>query len=164
MAIDLVRFQEDLISRIRAVEDAAPVIPWLGVQTGGQHWLVEVGSLTEVLPVPSLLNVPHTVSWFAGIANIRGNLYSIADLTAFLRRGGKERGASARVLLLRSALRCGLIVDNVLGLYNPAQWTLKNERSTTLVMAEYLDNQSVLWRALDLPALEKHTSFLSVAA
>ena len=68
------------VSARAAGEDRAR---WLGLVSGGQNWLVRLGDAGEVLTVPTLVHVPLTQSWFVGLANIRGNLFSVVDFSGF---------------------------------------------------------------------------------
>ncbi len=61
-----------------------PAASKLGLQVGDDRWLVDLADAGEVIPVPPITAVPLTRPWFAGVANIRGNLYSVVDFAAFL--------------------------------------------------------------------------------
>jgi twitching motility protein PilI len=90
----------------------------LGVASGDAYWLLDLSDSGEVLPVPPLTSVPLTKPWFAGIANVRGTLYSVVDFAAY--RGGQPtpRNANARLLLVgaRHGINSALLVDRTLGL------------------------------------------------
>lgn len=68
--------------------------------------------------MPQLTPVPLTKKWFSGIANIRGNLYSVADFSAL--RGGEATpmNASSRLLLIgtKHGSNAALLVTRMLGL------------------------------------------------
>ena len=68
-------------------------------------WLVKLEEAGEVIPVPAMVPVPLTQPWFRGLANIRGNLFSVIDFAAY--QGGEPTPATpdARLLLVRGALR-----------------------------------------------------------
>ena len=82
--------------------------------------LVEAG---EVIPVPPITPVPLTRPWFRGVANVRGNLYSVVDFAAFVGVGSVEVTERSRLVLLGERLRsaAALLVDRSLGLRNPDQ-------------------------------------------
>lgn len=81
-------------------------ITWLDIESGsddlpgGARWLVNLDGSGEVLPLPSISIVPLMQPWFAGVANIRGTLFSVVDFSAW--RGGEPtpRTAQARLLLI----------------------------------------------------------------
>lgn len=58
----------------------------LGVQAGSDFWLISLFDSGEIIPLTPLTGVPLTKPWFAGIANIRGNLYAVADFPLFRAR------------------------------------------------------------------------------
>ena len=65
----------------------------------------------------------QTKSWFKGVANVRGNLYSVVDFPAFLGGAPVSLNEQSRLLLLGERFRTAsaLLVDRSLGLRNAAQ-------------------------------------------
>jgi twitching motility protein PilI len=158
-------YQRDLAERLRAAESSHSV-SMLALQVGDQGWLVDLGDAGEVIPVPKITPVPLTRAWFKGVTNIRGNLYSVVDFTAFL--GGIPVTVSdqSRLLLIGDRFRMGsaLLVDRSLGLRNPAQLTPRAKSSNAAwVKGEYADPEGRVWQELDLPQLVLQPDFLSVA-
>ena len=109
---------------------------------------------------------PAHASWFKGLANIRGNLYSVVDFPAFLRRRPVVNGDQARLLLFGERFRLGaaLLVDRALGLRSPAQLERKQAAPRPWARAHYADEEGRLWKELDLSALAQHPDFLGVGA
>jgi twitching motility protein PilI len=157
-------FQQNVLNRIQIQSSggAASQISTLGVQVGGQNWLIQMSDISEVLPLPTLAPVPLTKPWFIGIANIRGNLYSITDLSAFSGVGETLRGQSNRVLLLaeKYAFNAGLLVSRVVGLRDSSTW----EKTTSEVEAGLRDEQGQIWRILDVPGLLQDAEFLQIGS
>lgn len=116
--ISLREFQESLVERLNSAQRGATRRALLGVASGEDLWLLDLSDSGEVVPLPALTTVPLTKPWFAGIANIRGSLYSVVDFSAF--RGGEptRRNANARLLLVgaRHGINSALLVDRTLGL------------------------------------------------
>jgi twitching motility protein PilI len=87
---------------------------------GGRHWLVDPAQAGEIVPVPPLTPVPLTQPWFAGVANIRGTLFTVVDFAAW--RGGEPtpRTAKARLLLIAASdgRHDALLVEQVPGLHS----------------------------------------------
>ena len=83
--IDLRTFQQELASRL-ATKTAAqvPRSSRLGLSSGGARWLVRLADAGEVITMPPIVKVPMTRDWFMGVANIRGNLFSVVDFAGFL--------------------------------------------------------------------------------
>jgi twitching motility protein PilI len=143
------------------------------VQLGSETWLVDLGDAGEVIPVPAVTPVPLTHAWFKGVANVRGNLYSVIDFPAFLGVGAVAVGEQSRLLLLGERFRtsAALLIDRSLGLRNPEQLTPRasvedasaGERPAWL-RAEFGDADGKSWKELDVPQLVRHADFLSVSA
>ena len=55
--------------------------------------------------MPPIANVPLTQPWFRGLANIRGNLYSVIDFAGFLGRGNASAGLAQPARAVRTARR-----------------------------------------------------------
>ncbi|HQC81397.1 MAG TPA: chemotaxis protein CheW, partial [Accumulibacter sp.] len=81
--ISLHEFQSYLADRL-AGAGSRNASGLLGIQAGTEHWLLDLADSGEIVPLAPLTTVPLTKAWFAGIANIRGNLYSVVDWSAFL--------------------------------------------------------------------------------
>src|SRR5690349_3460346 len=92
-------YQRDLAQRLRAA-DGTRVASLLALQVGQEGWLVDLTDAGEVLPVPAMTPVPLTKGWFRGMANIRGNLYSVADFSAYLGGAPVVQTEQSRLLLL----------------------------------------------------------------
>ncbi|HEY6898284.1 MAG TPA: chemotaxis protein CheW, partial [Rhodocyclaceae bacterium] len=84
-------------------------------------WLLELSDAGEVVPLPQLAEVPLTQPWYAGLANVRGALYSVVDLAAFHGRPATLRSSAARLLLVgtRHGINSALLVERILGLRAP---------------------------------------------
>src|SRR4029078_11628825 len=82
------------------------------------------GAAAEVVAVPPIASVPLTQPWFLGLANIRGNLYSVVDFAGFIGRGAETphgAGGQSRLILFgprAGDLKAGIVVQGVLGLRN----------------------------------------------
>ena len=113
--------------------------------------------------------MPLTQPWFRGVANVRGNLYSMVDFAAF--QGGEPigPGMERRVILVSDRLvgGAGLLVSRMLGLRNPEQFnTLPRPADAPAVAGSgvYSDAGGTRWLELDLPALVRARRFLEVGA
>lgn len=156
-------YQRDLAERLKNAGVGRSASK-LGLQVGGEAWLVDLVDAGEVLPVPAITAVPLTRPWFKGMANIRGNLYSVVDFPAFLGRAPTAVGDQSRLLLVgeRFRLAAALLVDRSLGLRNPAQLQRRGGETAQWARAEYTDADGKEWKELDLPQLVQHPDFLSV--
>src|SRR2546423_390446 len=111
-------FQLSVAERIRTASSRAALSSKLGFQVGADNWFVALNQVNEVIPVPPTVTVPLTHSWFRGVANVRGNLYSVLDFAAF--QGGEAIAAAVerRVILVSDRVvgGAGLLVSRMLGL------------------------------------------------
>jgi len=113
--------------------------------------------------------VPLTKSWFRGLANIRGNLYSVIDFAGFLGHGNVAASSQNRLVLFgprAGELHAGIIVSQVLGLRNLTE--LAPAAATSGVPAWYaqrwIDADGNAWQEIDLARFAREPEFLQVGA
>jgi twitching motility protein PilI len=164
--LSLKDYQRALAERLREA-GAGRMASKLGVQLGTETWLVDLGDAGEVIPVPPVTPVPLTRPWFKGVANVRGNLYSVIDFPAFLGVGAVAVGEQSRLLLLGERFRtsAALLIDRSLGLRNPEQLKPRavNGEAPAWQRGVFDDAEGKSWKELDVPQLVRHTDFLSVS-
>jgi len=159
-------FQEYLAGRLKTAAQGKGGASWLGIQTGDESWLVDLADSGEIIQAPQLAGVPLVRPWFAGIANIRGNLYAVSDFSLF--RGGPAtpQNASTRLLLVgvKHGSNAALLVTRMLGLKNPEDFTSvpsgKNE--PVWAAACFTDRQGKLWRKLAVRDLLVDQDFMNI--
>ncbi|MGY2342100.1 chemotaxis protein CheW [Pseudomonas sp. SDO5532_S415] len=141
----------------------------------GEHWYVApMGEVSEVLHEPRFTQVPGVKSWVKGVANLRGRLLPIMDLSAFF--SGKEFGhelstprKQRRVLVVEhQEVFAGLMVDEVFGLQHFARNSLKPVPADDVSgpMSAFVDGcfegeQS--WRVFSPFALARSQGFMNIA-
>lgn len=159
--LNLREFQQGLSNRIQAKDRAGNQVSTLGVQIAGENWLVNMGDISEVLPLPPLTSVPLSKPWFRGVTNVRGNLYCVADMAAYQHKGEASGDIANRVLLVaeRHGFNAALLVDRVLGLRDARAW----QQNETAGQTEYRDNQGGTWHKLNIVGLLEQAEFLQVA-
>jgi twitching motility protein PilI len=157
-------YQRSLAARL-AEQASRQTVSKLGVRAAGTDWLVDLADTSEVVPVPPITVVPLTQPWFAGIANVRGNLYSVVNFSAFLGEAHSAVDSASRLLLVADEYRinCALLVQAVLGLYREEELTVVEVASeTSWVSARYTDLRGSNWKQLDMNRLVTHQDFLQV--
>jgi twitching motility protein PilI len=156
--LNLREFQQGLTDRMKAQYQGGEQLSLLGVQIAGQNWLVDMADISEVLPLPPLTIVPHGKKWFRGVANVRGNLYCIADMACYQNLGEVSGAATNRILLLagKHAFNAALLVERVLGLRDLR--SLRFDQARDL----YVDKQEVDWHKLNVTELLGQADFLQI--
>jgi twitching motility protein PilI len=160
---NLREFQQSVLDRLQAqASSGADRVSTLGVQVGGECWLVNMSDINEVLSPPPLTPVPLTKPWFCGVANVRGNLYSIVDYSVYLGGAAIPPEGQSRVLLVgqKYAFNAGLMVSRVLGLRNPAGWQETVQDGEVRLQ----DENGQVWRKLDMAQLLQQPEFLQIGA
>ena len=161
-------FQLSVAERLRTASTRAALASRLGFQVAGENWFVALHQVSEVIPVPATVPVPRTHSWFRGVANVRGNLYSVVDFSAYQGRDPIASGMERRVILVSDRLvaGAGLLVSRMLGLRNPEQFNAaaRPAGAPPWVAAAYTDAGGTRWLELDLPVLAREQRFLEVGA
>jgi twitching motility protein PilI len=135
----------------------------LGVQVGDELWLVRLEEAGEVIPVPPIAQVPLTRPWFRGLANIRGNLFSVIDLSAFQGREPTPQTPDSRLLLVaeRYNTAAALLVNRMLGLRSLQQFEADAARADRAwERARFVDRDGQIWRELGMNELVYNDDFL----
>ncbi|MGC1817762.1 MAG: chemotaxis protein CheW [Casimicrobiaceae bacterium] len=166
--LDLRSFQQELASRLAAKTAAQVESSRLGLVCAGERWLLRLADAGEVIAVPPIVKVPLTRSWFLGLANVRGSLYSVVDFAAFLGHDPVAIGSLARLILFNSRtgeLNVGIVVERVAGLRNLAELTAAPARADApdWYAQRWADAEGNAWQEIDLGALARDPAFLQVS-
>jgi twitching motility protein PilI len=158
-------FQAHLAARLAGVGDQRAA-GFLGIQSGADYWLIALPDAGEIVSVPPLDNVPLTRPWFIGIANVRGNLYSVTDFSAFRGKEATPRNALSRLLLIgtRHGNNAALLVTRLLGLRNLDDLTLTtSDIGVPAWMGDaYVDKDGRRWQILNVRALFQDDNFMDI--
>ena len=116
---------------------AAAGTEWVGVavRMAGELYLVAREEAREVLGIPApLTRVPGAKSWVLGLASIRGQLFPIIDLRAYLGAGPTPTTRMTRILVVNHRdVPAGLVVDEVLGFRRFKEMEFSAEVPSTIV-------------------------------
>ena len=158
-------FQAHLARRLAgASEQSAAGL--LGIQSGADFWLLNLSDSGEIIPPTPLTTVPLTKNWFVGIANIRGNLYAVADFSAFQGKEATPQNTSSRLLLIgtRHGNNAALLVTRMLGLRNVDDLTPVSADPDSPPWASdvYTDNEGRRWKKLDVRQLLVDEDFMEI--
>jgi twitching motility protein PilI len=117
-----------------------------------------MADISEVLERPKAAAIPMSKNWVAGMTNVRGVLYCITDLAAYLKLGAASGASDNRLLLVaeRFGLNAALLVDSVLG--------LRDTQAFRHEQHQWFDEHNVAWQKLDVSALLQQAEFLQIGA
>ena len=149
-----------------------PAHEWSGVTfaVGESRLACNIERVHEILPVPASTPVPGAKPWILGLANVRGSLLTIIDLSWYLT--GVRSPMTQRSRLLATSLNkapIGLMIDEVFGqrhfLDSDAVSTqLPDESSLRNVVRKQHSFGAETWQELDLDQLFNTAEFLNGAA
>jgi twitching motility protein PilI len=142
----------------------------IGFRLGETQLVAPMGDVGEILEYPSLTHVPSAMAWVKGIANIRGSLLPIMDLSGFILGDSIHLQRRSRVLVMqRSGLNCGLLVDEVFGLRHFFEEEKVSaaegiaEKLNAFVEGAYRQGEQT-WGIFSMRKLAENPEFLEVTA
>lgn len=166
--------QVRLASRLQAARSEGMSVAWLAVRVGGHNLLFPLGQSGEIFPLASLQPVPYSREWFRGVINIRGGLYGVVDLAAFIAfDAGKARTVtpvqdpSVVTLNLALEVNAALQVDGLLGLRGADAFATSSPAepgAPAYFGNQFLDIAGEHWQEIDLRLLSQTPQFLSISA
>ena len=171
--------QQRLAQRMQAAREQTQVASWLAVECAGLGLLFSLKQAAEIFTPVTLKTVPYSQPWLAGVANLRGGLFTVVDLAVFLGlRDGRDTSAAARADAAQTRLvslnpelniNCALLVDRLVGLRGDDQLSPEPTDAAAAGAARpkfagprLRDAAGHLWQQIDLEALAKHQQFLRV--
>lgn len=144
---------------------------WSGVgfRLAGQPMVAAMGEVSEILHEPRYTALPRVKTWVRGVANVRGRLLPIIDLSRFFDATVSTPRKQRRVLVLdRDDLFVGLLVDELLGMQHFPVNCFSTELPTIeegfrpFVVGAYVQ-ESVSSLVFNFRALARDQAFLDVA-
>ncbi len=149
-------YQKSILDRLEAVKntDSASDMNHLGVEIGGKRVMVSLDEVSETLPIADIQKIPLVKSWFLGVANLRGILYSVNDLKQLLGDGFTEITSNTRLVLVNDvvSMNAAFLVDRLIGLRSLGAMKVnkqKNKNSVYLKTETYEDDEKNIWYVLD---------------
>ena len=145
---------------------------WSGVtfSVGDTSMACNIDRISEILSCPQATPVPGAKPWIIGLANVRGELLTVVDLSRFLT--GVRTPLTARSRLLATNLDrapIGLLIDEVFGQRHfldsdavPAQ--LDEGSALAGIVSKQHNLGSESWKELNLDKLFNSAEFLNGAA
>lgn len=144
-------YQHQLAARLEAARSRSRAPARLALRSGARGHLVALDEVGAILPLAPWSPVPHTRPWYLGVANLRGRLFSVIDLSQYCGFEPIRVDKDCRLLTFAAGLGCNaaLLVSGLAGLRQ--------------VTADgVVDLPSPDWSVLSLKALARDPRFLDV--
>ena len=142
----------------------------IGFKLADMLLIAPLGHVSEILPCPAITPVPGTKSWVKGVANIRGSLLTIIDMSEYFGKEPVYVDEKARLLVMNvEELSTALIVNEVLGLRHFDE-ELESHDVNVIddPVAKHLQKaflrENILWGVFDMHSLADSLTFKHVAA
>lgn len=169
-------FQARLASRLQAARTSVSA-SWLAVEAGESNYLFPLGHAGEIFPWVPPQPVPYTEPWFLGVANLRGGLYGVVQLSGLIdgaeaapaAASGEAGHTQARLVALNELLEvnCALLIDRLVGLRGVDAFVASEPAandSPAWFGHSYIDAGGGRWQEVNLQALSQQPQFLSIGA
>ena len=169
-------FQAGLAEKLKRAEATPLTVNRLGLQIGAHRLLVDLAEAGEILTVPNIMPVPLTKPWYRGLANVRGNLVGVVDVSLFAGGPPTPIDKESRLLAFSGDLRfaCGILVSRMLGLRSAADLVPRTTQADAdpavddalfapWARSRLVDAQEAHWQEIDLSALTADPRFLDIA-
>ncbi len=160
--------QSRLAERLLAARTQDQGKSWLAVECSGHGFLLPLKDAGEIFTAAPIVGVPHAHAWFLGVANLRGHLHGVVELSSFLGVKTTEplRDQSHLVVFNPSLdINCALLVDRLAGLRTEQQLQLEavdQGRAPPFVGQCYRDEGGRVWQELRLATLAADEAFLRI--
>lgn len=164
--------QDSLANSPGLPEEVRAAEPWSGVgfRVADNRFVATLDQVSEVVLCPEMTPVPRTRSWLRGVANVRGTLLTIIDLSEFFGKEPVFVDSKSRVLVMNVGdFSTGLLVNEVYGLRH---FDEERERQNIAGIddplmaytAEAFLHDNILWGVFDMHMLAESQAFRRVAA
>ena len=145
---------------------------WLAVEAGEAKYLFPLGHAGEIFPWTQPEAVPYVQPWFLGVANLRGGLYGIVELSVFASggvapAGGEAARSQSRLVALNEMLEvnCALVIDRLVGLRGVEAFVaseVPGADAPAWLGHAYIDAAGERWQEINLQALSQQPQFLTI--
>jgi twitching motility protein PilI len=142
----------------------------IGFRLGEHFCVTAMADVAEVLTEPSATRLPGVKAWVRGVANVRGRLLPLVDLTLFLNEQVSTVQRQRRVLVIEKGdIYLGLIVDEVFGLQHfdvgnyRREGGLKDSHLQAYIQGGYQQDER-FWAVFRPAQLIEDKNFYTVAA
>ena len=146
---------------------------WSGVgfRLGETLLISSMDVVNEIMRLPGLTRVPSALPWVEGLANVRGILLPIMDLSAFITGKPGKRSRTSRVIVVRNGDNyTGLVVDEVFGMrhFFDEDYSAQVDTSVPGELTDYLSGayqqEGKTWNVFSMDKLAEREEFINIAA
>lgn len=159
----------DLANDLPMQQDAVSYWSGVGFVLDGQKYVAPLDEVSEILSVPAYTRIPGAQSWMRGVANVRGRLMTVMDLSGFLDKVSSVQEKRRRLLVLdQDDLYTGMAVDDVLGMQHfPINDFVESlpvsDASTAAFVRGGYRREGEYWSVFSLSRLAQDPRFMQVA-
>lgn len=146
---------------------------WSGVafRLGDISLIAPLGEVSEVVNMLQGSNVPMVQTWMKGVANLRGRLLPLVDLSEFtgITEEAKRSSKHKIIVIDQPNLFSGLIVDQVFGIqhFSANQYIGEslqvNEGINSYLQGYFKRDNNTVWHVFMLSKLAKDERYLDAA-
>ena len=162
--------QNRLAQRLQEARSTVRGRAWLAVECGGRGFLFPLQEAGEIFSMAPLEPVSHSQPWFLGVANLRGQLHGVIDLSGFLGIAPVTDGRDQAMLVgFNTALdvNAALLVDRLAGLRGEDQLSVEEgfppvPSASSFTGARWCDAEGRVWQEISLARLVRHPAFLTI--
>ncbi len=117
----LERIEQRCLEAVRKVESGVQMVGrgsgLLAIRLRERLFTMPLAVIESIESVPTYTRVPGVQPWLLGIANLRGVVITVTDISAFLFGETRPRPASSRLIVApHEGWQYGLLVDEIIGL------------------------------------------------
>lgn len=149
---------------------------WLGVRLGQHRLLFPLQQSGEIYSVVGIEPLPYAKSWFLGVVALRGAIYGVVELSAFLKGENEkilapvaEKHLKPRLVAMNEAMGVNVVVkvDALEGLRGREDF-VRSQPAAAGSPAHYgsvfFDRADESWQEINLQALVQLPEFLNISA
>lgn len=153
---------------------------WLGVRLGEHRLLLPLQQSGEIYAMAPIQPLPYTKPWFLGVAPLRGQVYGVVELRAFLPAAPEAPATAATapthpaerakpcLLGMNEALGMNVVfrVDGLEGLRSREAFVRSEapaENAPAHLGSTFIDGNDTRWQEINLQALAQDPQFLDIA-
>lgn len=115
--IELLRLSKRGNANYANIESHEKIWSGVGFELLGQYFVAPLGEVSEVIYPPLYTPIPNAQCWIKGLANVRGKLLSVTELSSFITEQNASCADGQKVICIsQNEHYVGLVVDRVLGI------------------------------------------------